>query len=486
MKQKVFVSSTSYNLEDVRSEIRDVLIDWNYEPVNFESPDFPINPNLHKHDVCLDNVQDCDVCILIIGSKYGSYYEGTKYPEMENLSVTRAEAKIAIKNDLQILTFVRKNVWNERATYKHNKEHGIEIKTWNAENKEIFEFIDEIDSLKKDNYISQFENSVELKEILRTQLFSGRIIKSNSPTIIRISDKIEDDINTILSEENNKRIILDGEKEVPYIPSASSDFAAECIIYADTYSHYNEKSYSMEVSILQGLKIEDLKAIIEIYYHCFSEFRHHISAFCINQETKSWFGYGPLNFIKTLEMQDIRYAALVEKNERIHHREAACFIDETCDSIFYVHLQPNTKYNLSEEITFDYVNIGLLFNSIPCSDIYNKFFESIGPIPNTIEKINIPLTVTKNINVTIEKEKNIVTNLRGDLDRWVCGMISNNSKKLNVTDVFYNKIIVNLKTYHKIDDECNYKVLNVTTTTLPARNFPAIIVNYNGRWEMKN
>ncbi len=92
--------------------------------------------------------------------------------------------------------------------------------------------------------------------------------------------------------------------------------------------------------------LAELEKIIRIYYSTF-RYRHYVSAFGINQEACSWFGFGPLNFLKALKMQDIRYAEMKNNNEYIHHNEAATFIDEMNGAIFYISSQPSKKRNTS-------------------------------------------------------------------------------------------------------------------------------------------
>ena len=298
------------------------------------------------------------------------------------------------------------------------------------------------------------------------------------------ADDEEIDINYILSQENKKNILIQGGNEIPYLESKSSAGPAECIIYANTYSQYLENAYFLEIS-LTSITIDYLKKIISFYYSTLKN-NHHVSAFGINQETCSWFGYGPLNFIKSLEMQDLRYLPLRQNNEQIHHREAACFIDESIDSLFYIHLQPNRKDVENEIITLDYVNIGFLFNDIPCCSVYNKFFKKIGLIPNVIPEIKLPPTELIKFDQKIEKEGIIITNPDTMMGGWVSGIYCKNTKKLNVTDIYNDRIIVNLRQQHQQEDKCEYKILSVQATTLPASNFPAKILNYKGSWEIKN
>ena len=476
MKKKVFICSTSFDLKDTRAEIRNALLSWGYEPIFFESPDFPVEKGLHSHDVCLDAVKECDIFLLIIGSRYGGIYHGKKYPNMNELSITRAESRIALDEGLEFKTFIRDDIWNERPTYKHNVRLGNKIDSFHAKEPHVFDFIDEISQRVNTNWIYQFKDSVELKDNLKKMLVPESIV---TPIIEDEEIKIE----FLLSYKNKEKILLHNGEEIPYLTSKSlSGGPAICMIYADIANQFLEKSYFLEISIT-SITIDDLKTIMDYYYSTFKNY-HFTSAFGINQETCSWFGYGSLNFIKALEMQNSRYMPLLQNDDYIHHREAACFIDETSDSIFYIHLQPNQKNVEDEIITLNYVNIGFLFNNIPCCSAYNKFFEKIGSIPNVVLKRNSPLTTFKEFDHTVEKEDIIITN--PDIKHgggWVCGIYSNNTIDNQNPN---NRIIVNFRQHHEQEDKCEYKILSYEATALPPRNFPAVILNYRGNWEIKD
>ena len=294
----------------------------------------------------------------------------------------------------------------------------------------------------------------------------------------------KEDLYDILLEENKKNILIKNGKEIPYLNSKSRGGPAECTIYAHVYNQFYEKAYYLETYFTR-ITLDELKKIINNYYSIF-RYNHHISAFGINQETCSWFGYGPLNFIKALEMQDFRYESLKKNNKYIHHREAACFIDELNDSIFYIHLQPNRKDRLDKMITLDYVNIGFIFNKIPYGNKYNKFFEKINNLPDFIEEINYGLTVTKNPQYKFKEEGYIIDDPSIKLGGWVSGVIAKNFKKNTITDIYHDRIIVHFGQYHEINDKCDYNILSVRVTTLPIGAFPVKIVNYSGDWKINS
>ncbi|MCK4797138.1 MAG: ATP-binding protein [Spirochaetes bacterium] len=316
-----------------------------------------------------------------------------------------------------------------------------------------------------------------ITRIMEYRDFKKFIILENTS----VSEENENlDVNDILLNETKKNILIQNGKVIPYLESKNSKGLAECTIYANTYNQFYEKAYKLEITF-SHLSLNDLKNIIKNYYSIF-QYEHHISAFGINQETYSWFGYGPLNFIEALEMQDFRYASLKKNNEYIHHSEAACFIDEVNESIFYIHLQPNKKVEPNKSVTLSYVNIGILFNKIPYGKKYYEFFEKIGRQPDFIDEINYKLTESKNIQSSFKEEGFIIDNPEMKFGGWVTGVFGNNFKNNNITDVYHDKIIVNFGKLHEVDDKCEYNILSARVTDLPAGAFPVKIVNYRGEW----
>ena len=110
-----------------------------------------------------------------------------------------------------------------------------------------------------------------------------------------------------------------------------------------------------------------------------------------------------------------------------------------------------------------------------------EFFEKIGSIPQSIDEITEDLTVSKKLDYIIKEEGYVVDE---NLGGWVCGIFADNTEKTNIAEMYYDKIIVNLNQQHEKEDLCEYKILSVHATTLPA-SFPVVIVNYKGDWKLK-
>jgi len=168
-QKKVFLGSTSNDLKDVRAELRQLIPELGFKLICFEDSKFKKLPGRNAHDMCIDNVSDCDIYVLIINESFGEVYNGTN-SELKDKSITWAEAEIALRKNKIITTFVRQEVWLEKATYSWNRNKGIKIIPYYAKDKRIFDFIEYIATRSKDNWIDQFKDSVELKEKLKQRL----------------------------------------------------------------------------------------------------------------------------------------------------------------------------------------------------------------------------------------------------------------------------------------------------------------------------
>jgi len=85
-KPSIFVSSTCYDLKQIRSDLFDYFESCGYAPTLSEFSSFPVNPDSDTIDSCLDAVKNhSDIFILIIGGRYG--YETPRGKSITNLNI---------------------------------------------------------------------------------------------------------------------------------------------------------------------------------------------------------------------------------------------------------------------------------------------------------------------------------------------------------------------------------------------------------------
>ncbi|VVB94982.1 TIR domain protein [uncultured archaeon] len=98
--------------------------------------------------------------------------------------------------------------------------------------------------------------------------FVAPSIKKTDSSILEIEPQVSDkeiEINYILSEENEKNILINNGNKLLYLESKSTRGPAECTIYANIFKHFFEKAFFLETEIT-SITINDLKNIINNYY----------------------------------------------------------------------------------------------------------------------------------------------------------------------------------------------------------------------------
>ena len=88
---KVFISSTCYDLSLLRSELRSFILSLGYDPVMSDYADVVYDPRIHTHTSCIDEVANCDMLVVIIGSRLGGKsvpeaLEKVDFASLENIS----------------------------------------------------------------------------------------------------------------------------------------------------------------------------------------------------------------------------------------------------------------------------------------------------------------------------------------------------------------------------------------------------------------
>jgi len=162
-KPRIFISSTYYDLRNIRSDLEKYIIDRNYEPVLNERGHIPYQTVEKLEEYCYREIANCNILISIIGGRYGtlSQHEGN--------SITQKEFKTAIDQGKQIYIFVEKSVLNEYRTYEKNKHLIDQINFSSVEDPKVFKFLEEIFSLPLNNQYTTFESSQDIINYLQEQ-----------------------------------------------------------------------------------------------------------------------------------------------------------------------------------------------------------------------------------------------------------------------------------------------------------------------------
>lgn len=157
---KIFISSTCYDLSQIRQDLSEAIVSWGHKPLMSESISFPVNPALSNEENCIRTVRDeADIFILIIGARYGLKGNSGK-------SITNIEYQAAVEKGIPIYTFTLKQMVNIFPIWDKNPDADFSDV---VDDNRIFEFIKDV-RYKSNKWNYPFENSNDIINTLKEQL----------------------------------------------------------------------------------------------------------------------------------------------------------------------------------------------------------------------------------------------------------------------------------------------------------------------------
>lgn len=158
---KIFISSTCYDLKQIRNDLYNFIESYGYQAVLSEKNTVPYNTTDDLESDCYAEINNCDIVVGILGGRFGS-----ESRTADGRSVSMREIESAIDNKKQIYIFIEGTVHAEYDTYIINKDKDIAYA--HVDNVRIFEFIDR---LKRSSsiVISEFYTVQDIIDCLRSQ-----------------------------------------------------------------------------------------------------------------------------------------------------------------------------------------------------------------------------------------------------------------------------------------------------------------------------
>jgi hypothetical protein len=156
----VFVSSTFYNLKQIRADLKDFISEMGLIPVISEYDSFPIDPSVSAVENCLKVVdQSADIFVLIISGRYGTVINQDK--SVTNMEYLKARAK-----GIPIYVFIDKAVLYVLPLWTASPQNDFSAV---VDSPRLFEFVTSVRST--DGVWTQpFETAQDIIEGLRKQL----------------------------------------------------------------------------------------------------------------------------------------------------------------------------------------------------------------------------------------------------------------------------------------------------------------------------
>lgn len=201
---RVFVSSTYYDLQHIRNDIRVFLQGLGYEPVMHDKGNIPYTQEVSLEESCYNELDSCDIVICIIGNKFGTKSSNG------NFSITMTELQKAIKSRKKIYIYILKDVYIENFTYKANNDSGFV--PYHVDDIRIHEFISELKDTIKNHPITPFDNIGDITNNLKQQfagLFQHLLLQEATITESKTYEDLKDTAESIRDLINSLSIEKD-------------------------------------------------------------------------------------------------------------------------------------------------------------------------------------------------------------------------------------------------------------------------------------
>lgn len=253
-KPRVFISSTYFDLKQIRKNLELFIDQMGYEPVLFESGDIPFEDKVPLDISCYKEIESCHIQILIIGGRYGSSssdkeeLDDDKILEAENQfyafynSITKKEFLKARELGIPVFIFVQKGVLAEYETYKKNKDNTT-ISYAHVDSVNIFKLLDDIFLEKVASFVKDFENFDDIQMWLKDQwagLFANYLSRNIS----------EHQIKNLSGQVNELSLIVSSLKEY-----------SEAIMRTIKPENYEKIIHDQDDKLHQLILLNELKQI---------------------------------------------------------------------------------------------------------------------------------------------------------------------------------------------------------------------------------
>ena len=269
-KTRVFISSTCYDLSQIRQDLKDSIMAMGHIPVMSEDKEFPVNPMATTQENCIEAVKkEADIFVLIIGNRYG-------YKLDSGQSITNTEFLTAVQKGIPIYTFTLKSMIHVLPLWKKNP--GADYSDY-VDDTKVFEFIEDVRS-KRGLWNFEFEKAQDIIDILNPQL--SILFSESLSERLTLKASVE---NEILSKLSGKALNLllkkpDNYEMRLFLQMMSDEIGKHAFEKNDvTYSVFIRKGEVLEdissFTSWQSRKLGELQRAVEMLNNLFSAYEFY-------------------------------------------------------------------------------------------------------------------------------------------------------------------------------------------------------------------
>lgn len=158
---RVFISSTFYDLRQIRADLELFIREMGYEPVLHERGAVSYGSTDKLEEYAYREVTLSDLLVSIVGGRFGTE------SQHGGRSISQEELKRALDAGTQVYIFVEQSLHTEYQTYLGNK--GKDISWRFVDDVRVYEYLEGLYALPNNNTIQSFETAADITAFLKRQ-----------------------------------------------------------------------------------------------------------------------------------------------------------------------------------------------------------------------------------------------------------------------------------------------------------------------------
>jgi hypothetical protein len=227
----IFISSTDYNLKDLRAELARFLSELGYKPILSSAEGFPdSSPILEPWESCLPVLDKCFVMILIIDGQYGTALKWPNYKEFfeeEKYSPTHGEYIFAHKIRMRMFVFIRKSLMPHYQSYrttlgnfendKEKAKKALDPTLPSYVTFETLDFINKVKTTKPIPWITEFDDITCVKKEIQKKMLNelAELFLIKNKHVETVMDSFNKLMDSLSLEEQKKALAkINATKEI--------------------------------------------------------------------------------------------------------------------------------------------------------------------------------------------------------------------------------------------------------------------------------
>lgn len=172
----IFISSTCYDLIDLRHEVAKFLESNGFVTKLSEHPEsaFEVAPDRDSIQTCLLNVETSDAVVCVVDQRYGGVIRDG---DLAGISATEAEINHARAKRVPVFAFIRDKAQHDYEQFRHDEDSNLRWVEKDSELAKRQKWKAFVESLSKhcvhhgnSNWMDQFRTSIDLKAIVLKRL----------------------------------------------------------------------------------------------------------------------------------------------------------------------------------------------------------------------------------------------------------------------------------------------------------------------------